>query len=106
MEKVNKTSGEQYYPMKVYASQLITIDDLARFKKQLIDEMLTALKTQQTLTAKRWMKSHEVRRMLKISPGTLQTLKASGVIPYSRVGGVHFYSYEEIERVLLERKVN
>jgi len=33
------------------------------------------------------MKSHEVRRLLKISPGTLQTLKSSGTIPYTnRIG--------------------
>lgn len=41
------------------------------------------------------MKSHEVRRLLKISPGTLQTLKSSGILPYTKMGGVHFYDYEE-----------
>ena len=52
------------------------------------------------------MKSHEVRRLLKISPGTLQTLKASGIIPYTKIGGVHFYDYEDIQRILESGKIN
>jgi len=52
------------------------------------------------------MKSHEVRRLLKISPGTLQTLKSSGTIPYTKIGGVHFYDYEDIQQVLESGKMN
>ncbi|MEJ7678715.1 MAG: helix-turn-helix domain-containing protein [Segetibacter sp.] len=52
------------------------------------------------------MKSHEVRRLLKISPGTLQTLKSSGVMPYTKIGGVHFYDYVEIQNILESGKLN
>jgi hypothetical protein len=52
------------------------------------------------------MKSHEVRRLLKISPGTLQTLKSSGIIPYTKMGGVHFYDYEDMQLVLESGKMN
>lgn len=106
MEKTTKRTTEDVYPKKVYASQLITIYDLMEFKKQLLDELLLTLKAQKIMPSNKWMKSHEVRRMLKISPGTLQTLKASGVIPFSKIGGVHFYDYEEIERMLKDRKVS
>ncbi len=34
---------------------------------------------------------------LKFLPGTLQTLKSTGVIPYTKVGGVHFYDYDDIQ---------
>jgi hypothetical protein len=84
MQKTFKNE-EENYPKKIYAHQLITIDDLQQFKKQLLDELLTAFKTQSGTIPKKWMKSHEVRRLLKISPGTLQTLKASGVIPYTKM---------------------
>jgi hypothetical protein len=70
----------------------MTIDDLQQFKNQLLEELLTALKTQASTLLKKWMKSHEVRRFFKISPGTLQTLKLSGVIP-SKIGGVHSHDY-------------
>jgi hypothetical protein len=65
---------ENFATQRMYAHQLITISDLAHFKKQLIDELVVVLKSQSSPPTKRWMKSHEVRRLLKISPGTLQTL--------------------------------
>jgi Helix-turn-helix domain len=106
MEKLLRKQTEETYPHKIFASQLITVDDLFQFKKELLDELVIALKPQPSLPGKKWMKSHEVRRMLKISPGTLQTLKSSGTIPYTKIGGVHFYDYEDIERILKDGKTN
>ena len=63
---------ENFAAQRMYAHQLITINDLAQFKKQLIDELVLVLRSQTSPPAKRWMKSHEVTRLLKISPGTLQ----------------------------------
>lgn len=76
------------------------------FKKQLLEELLAVLKTQTATIPKKWMKSHEVRKLLKISPGTLQTLKSSGVIPYTKIGGVHFYDYSDIQKLLEAGKSN
>ena len=90
----------------MYAHQLITIANLREFKNQLIEELLTALKSQNSQVQKKWLKSHEVRRLLKISPGTLQTLKSSGIIPYTKMGGVHFFDYDDIQRVLESGKMN
>ena len=98
--------AEDTYAQKIFANQLITVDDLLQFKKQLLEELLTALKSQNSIVPKKWMKSHEVRRLLKISPGTLQTLKSSGIIPYTKMGGIHFYDYEEIQKVLESGKIN
>ena len=106
MERTFRNSAEDIYPQKIFANQLITVDDLLQFKKQLLEELLTALKTQTGIVPKKWMKSHEVRRLLKISPGTLQTLKSSGILPYTKMGGVHFYDYEEIQQILQSGKVN
>ena len=106
MERTFRKPGEDIYPQKIFASQLITVDDLFQFKKQFLEELLTALKSQTSVVPKKWMKSHEVRRLLKISPGTLQTLKSSGIIPYTKMGGVHFYDYEDIQKVLESGKIN
>ena len=105
MEKTFRKTNEDIYPQKIFASQLITVDHLEQFKNKLLEELLTALKTQNSVVPKKWMKSHEVRRLLKISPGTLQTLKTSGIIPYTKMGGVHFYDYEDIQKVLEAGKV-
>lgn len=104
--KTFRRPAEEMYPQKIFTNQLITVDHLLEFKKQLLEELLTALKSQNNLVPKKWLKSHEVRRLLKISPGTSQTLKSSGIILYTKIGGVHFYEYQDIEKVLQSGKVN
>src|SRR3954453_7536670 len=106
MEKTFRKPAEDTYPQKIFVHQLITVDDLFQFKKELVQELLTALKSQSNSTPKKWIKSHEVRRLLKVSPGTLQTLKSSGIIPYSKIGGVHFYEYEDIQHILEAGRIN
>ena len=105
MEKIFSNYNVEEYPKKIFASQLITMEDLVQFKKQFLIELVAELKSQINIVPKKWLKSHEVRRLLKISPGTLQTLKASGIIPYSKIGGIHFFDYEEIKRILEEGKI-
>ena len=95
---------EETYPRKIFANQLITVDDLRIFKEQLIKELVAELKSQINLVPKKWLKTHEVRRLLKISPGTLQTLKTSGILPYTILGGIHLYDYEEIQKILEKGK--
>ena len=67
MERAFKKSAEETYPQKIFAHQLITFDDLQEFKKQLLEELLKAIKPATSITTKKWLKSHEVRRLLKIS---------------------------------------
>jgi hypothetical protein len=69
MERTFRKPAEHSYPQKIFVHQLITVDDLLQFKKELVQELLTALKSQSNSTPKKWMKSHEVRRLLKVSPG-------------------------------------
>ena len=55
---------------------------------------------------KRWLKSHEVKKMLQISYSTLQMLRNTGKMPYTRIGGLIYYDAAEIERILeTEKKV-
>ena len=105
MENAFKKIIEESYPRRVYASQLITLDDLHQFQKEFFEKLEISLKSLQSITPKKWMKAHEVRRMLKISPGTLQTLKTSGVIPYTKMGGIHFFDYDDIQKVLQDFKI-
>ncbi len=102
----NKQKGrhtEPEYPQKIYAHQLITLNDLEQFKEQLFKELEALIKPNLS-PPKKWLKSHEVQRYLKISPGTLQNLKATGIIPYTRIGGVHFYDSEDIQKILQKGK--
>lgn len=103
--KFNVVSPENY-SQKIFANQLVTIEDLLHFKTQLLEELLIALKSQTSIVSKKWMKSCEVRQLLKISPGTLQHLKTTGAIPHSKIGGTVFYNHDDILRLLTPGKAD
>lgn len=81
------------------AIELITKDDFTRFKHELFSELKTML-TPTALPTKRWLKTHDVLRLLKISSGTLQTLRINGTIKAKKVGGTLYYDFVEIEKML------
>lgn len=94
------------------AANVITAEDLEEFKwnllteiKELLDRREGKFKVKEQ-PDKVWLKSHQVQRMLNISSGTLQALRLNGTIPYSKIGGVLFYSKEDIIRILEENMRN
>jgi hypothetical protein len=42
--------------------------------------------------------------MLSISPGTLQNLRINGMLPFTKIGGVIFYEYEDVKKMLEDHK--
>jgi len=86
-------------------AQIVTTDDLLSFKQELLDELQKVF-SQNTPQTKQWLRSSEVRKMLAISPGTLQNLRINGTLPYSKVGGVIYYPYDGIMKVIEENLVN
>ena len=86
-------------------AQIVTTDDLLSFKQELLEELQKVF-SQNTTQTKQWLRSSEVRKMLAISPGTLQNLRINGTLPYSKVGGVIYYPYDGIMRVIEENLVN
>lgn len=85
------------------AAQIVTTEDFEEFKKELLGE-INQLFDLKLGNIRRWLKSDEVQRMLKLSPGTLQTLRLNGTIPYTKVGGTIFYDLDDINRILTESK--
>ena len=53
--------------------------------------------------AEGWVDSYEVCTFLKISPKTLQRLRAANTVSYSRIRGKNFYKISEIQRMLNEK---
>lgn len=54
---------------------------------------------------RKWLKSHEVRKLLTISPGTLQNLRVNGSLSYTKIGGVIYYDYDDIRKMLEANKL-
>ncbi|MEQ3665425.1 helix-turn-helix domain-containing protein [uncultured Winogradskyella sp.] len=87
------------------ATTILTTDDLYDFKMQLFGELKKLLTENPQSTPKKYLKSAEVMDMLQISPGTLQNLRINGTLPYTKIGGIILYEYEEILKVLKENRV-
>ncbi|MGY4383915.1 hypothetical protein ACVWYN_000941 [Pedobacter sp. UYP24] len=81
--------------------EFITKEDLKQFKSELLQDLKEALRKPKLLESnKEWLKSYEVREILKISPSTLQTLRINGTIPYSKIGGLMYYKNDDIKGLL------
>ena len=78
----------------------MTVGDLQQFKLELLREIKKMLVNTPVPLPKPWLKSHEVQRILKISPGTLQHLRDSGQLKFSKVGGIVFYEMKDIEEMV------
>ena len=88
---------------KPSASQIVTLGDLEEFRVKLMMDLKMMMEGHMNKTSKRWLKSHEVRKMLGISPGTLQTLRNNGKIPFTKIGGLTYYEVAQIEQILANR---
>lgn len=82
---------------------ILTKQDLQEFKKELLEDIKNLL-NDKISEQKLWLRSSEVKELLKISSGTLQNLRINGTLSYTRVGGTLYYNYKDIEKMLTGTK--
>ena len=86
------------------AAEIITKEDLQQFKVELLQELKQFVK--QPSPTKEWLKSYEVKKLLKISSGTLHALRAKGILRYTKIGGLLYYKNEDLVKVMEGPKSN
>ena len=86
------------------AIEIITKEDLNEFRILLLSELKELLKVNPQ-QQKQWLKSKEVRKLLNISPGTLQTLRINKTLTYTKIGGILYYDNADIDKLLSTNKV-
>lgn len=92
--------GNNMKVIPVHRDQLLTVGDLEKFKYELIDKIKDLLQDESGQTKRKWLRSSEVRKMLGISPGTLQNLRVNGTLPFSKIGGIVFYQLGDLHNLL------
>ena len=80
--------------------EIVTKEDLVLFKSELISEITKLVKPVSQSQSKQWLKSAEVRKLLNISPGTLQNLRINGTLRYTKIGGTMYYKSADITKLL------
>lgn len=81
----------------LFQHHLITKADLAEFHKALIAELKEIIN--HNPQPQKWIRSAEVRKMMTISPGTLQTLRINGTLSFTKIGSIHYYKYEDVIKI-------
>ena len=81
-------------------AEIITREDLEQFRIKLLSELKEVVAESKSNGQKDWLKASEVRSFLKIGASKLQSLRVSGKLSSSKVGGVHYYRLEDIEKML------
>jgi hypothetical protein len=82
------------------AAEIITKEDLQEFGEQLLNQMKALISGGPIEEPRKFLKSYQVKNLLKISNNTLQTLRDNGTIPFTKIGGILYYNYEDIMKVL------
>lgn len=81
---------------------MVTKEDLQLFRLQLLEDILQLLSSVKQTPMKPWLKNSEVRKLLGISANTIQRLRVAGKLQSKKLGGVHYYRYADIERLMNE----
>ncbi len=82
------------------AIEIVTKENLQQFRIQLLNDIRQLLMSLVAKPAKPWLKNSEVRKLLNISSNTIRRLRISGELPHSRISGIYYYRYEDIEKLM------
>jgi hypothetical protein len=85
------------------AAEIITKEDLELFREKLLQD-IKGLLGGRVDESRKWLKTYQVKNLLKISNNTLQVLRENGTIPFTKIGGILYYKYEDIMEVLAGKK--
>jgi hypothetical protein len=78
----------------------ITKADLQEFRLQLVEDIRGLLGPREERSVKPWLKNADVRKLLGVSSNTIQRLRIAGKLRSSKVGGIHYYRFEDIQQLM------
>ena len=81
------------------AVEIVTKEDLEVFRERLLQDLKDLFKKKPE-EPKKYLKSYQVKNMLKISSGTLHTLRANGTLKFTRIGHIIYYNYDDIMQLM------
>lgn len=81
--------------------EILSKQDLEIFRIKIISDIERLLETTNNHTTKEfdWLRSKAVRKMMDISPATLQNLRITGKIRYKKVLGSYYYNKTDLQKL-------
>ena len=78
----------------------ITKEDLNECLERVAGRIMILIGNKSTYEPKRFLRSYQVRDLLKISNNDLRTMRDNGTIPFIKIGGILYYNYGHIINIL------
>ena len=83
------------------ATEVVTKSDLEEFRLRLLSDIEQFIRpSENAQVTKPFLKNADVRKLLNISSNTVQRLRITGRLPSTKVGGIHFYRYADIQSLI------
>lgn len=80
--------------------EIVTRQDFLQFKKDLIEEISKLFGEKTKAEETDYLKSKQVKQILKCSDSTLQYYRQSGKLPFIKIGGIHYYTRDGIKQLM------
>ena len=88
-------------------SELLPILSGIKLEMQTMNKSLSQMiKTHAQVLSEEWITKEQVLAVLKISTRTLETLKGSGQLPFSKIRGVIYFRTVDVEDLLKINYIN
>jgi hypothetical protein len=71
--------------------EIVTLEDLAKFKSELLLGIKEILDTRQDPDTPKYLRTSDVRKILGLSASTIQSLRNNGKLPFVKVQGTIYY---------------
>lgn len=88
-------------------SDVLTKDDLRQFRMLLINDlrkiMEEATTSDKDTIHPEWLKSRAVRKLLDMSPGSLQNLRVTKKVRFKKLLGSYYYNSEDLKNLFSEK---
>ncbi|MBK5722687.1 helix-turn-helix domain-containing protein [Dysgonomonas sp. Marseille-P4677] len=84
--------------------QILTYEDFKEFEARILKEIEEIKKALPSISPKKWLRSSDIKELLGISHGKLQTMRNNREIPFTVIGGTIFYSLEDVNKMLDAKK--
>jgi RecA-family ATPase len=81
------------------SQEILTKDDLEIFRQALLNDIKVLIQPLER-DNEEWLRCSDVRKLLKISTGTIQNLRISGKLKSNKVGSIHFYKRSDVENMI------
>jgi Helix-turn-helix domain len=82
------------------SADFVTKEDLEAFRGALLEDIKALLANPIGIAPKPWLRGRDVKKLLGISEGSLQHLRISGKLKATRLGGIYYYQYADIDQMM------